>query len=139
MTELSVRKLYQQCLFLYPADFRHEFGEEMLDMFEDCRAAQGSFRLLADLVFSAAKQQIRHCSTPLRKSRPPYVEIAWSPKLAKVFALIALSTGLITISSAGNEKPKTGQLWIATHAERRLWWPRSLQQPACSERRRGRY
>jgi hypothetical protein len=37
---LTARKLYQQCLLLYPESFRHEFGDEMLDMFEDCRAAR---------------------------------------------------------------------------------------------------
>jgi hypothetical protein len=43
------RKLYQQSLLLHPEPFRHEFGDEMLGIFEQCKAEQGSWRLLADV------------------------------------------------------------------------------------------
>jgi hypothetical protein len=129
------RKLYRHCLLLYPKSFRHEFEDEMLDMFEDCRAAQGSCRLLADVVFSAAKQQISERSTPLQKSVPLYAEIAWSPKLARVFAVIALGAGLITAAVVDKEKPKAPESWTLLHARHRLWWPEALARPSCSEAR----
>jgi hypothetical protein len=135
VTGLTARKLYQQCLLLYPESFRHEFEDEMLGMFEDCKKAQGFWLLLADVVFSALKQQITHSSTPLRKSAPLYAEIAWSPKLARVFAVIALSAGLITALLVGGVKPKDSESWTLLHAQRRVWFPGALQQPSCSEGR----
>jgi hypothetical protein len=129
------RKLYRHCLLLYPKSFRHEFEDEMLDMFEDCRAAQGSCRLLGDVVFSAAKQQIIERSTPLQKSAPLYAEIAWSRKLARVFALVALGAGLITAAVVDRETPEAPESWTLLHTQHRLWWPAALQQPSCSEAR----
>ena len=58
MTGSISRKLYRRLLMLYPEPFRREFGDEMLGVFEECRAAQGSWRLLADVVLSAARQGI---------------------------------------------------------------------------------
>lgn len=135
MTGSTARKLYQRCLLLYPESFRQEFGDEMLGMFEECRVAQGSSRVLADVLFSALKQQISYRSTPLPESAPLYAEIAWSPKLARVFAVIALGAGLITAAVADRDKPKAPESWTLVHAERRLWWPGALSRPACSERR----
>ncbi len=76
MTGSISRKLYRRVLLLYPKPFRHEFGDEMLSMFGDCRAAQGSWHVLADVLLSAAKQQIHYLSIPAPKSaptRPPSV------------------------------------------------------------------
>ena len=127
------RKLYRQCLLLYPESFRHEFEGEMLDMFEDCRATQGSCHLLADVVFSAAKQQISDRSTPLQKSAPLYLEIAWSPKLARVFAVITLGAALITGALLGGEKPKAPESWTLIRPEHRF--PAALLRRSCSEGR----
>jgi len=131
----TARKLYQRCLLLYPESFRREFEDEMLGMFEDCRAAQGFWLLLADVVSSALKQQISHGSTPLQRSAPLYAEIAWSPKLARVFAVIALGAGLITAAVVDRGKPKAPESWTLLHAEHRLWFPRTLPRPSCSEGR----
>jgi hypothetical protein len=121
MTGSTARKLYQQCL--------------LLNMFDDCRAAQGFWPLLADVVCSALKQQISYGSTPLQRSAPFYAEIAWSPKLARVFAVIALGAGLITAAVADRDKPKDPESWILRHAEHRFWFPTTLPPPSCSEGR----
>ena len=63
-TNISSR-LYGWLLFAYPAEFRQELGDEMLQVFRDCYRAesrQGSlfgfwFRTLTDLVFTAAKER----------------------------------------------------------------------------------
>ncbi len=83
---MTSRKLYQKCLLLYPASFRNEFRDEMLGMFEDCRAAQGSCCLLADVVLSAVKQQISRRSTSLQNSASLYTEVGLSPSLKRVEA-----------------------------------------------------
>ena len=85
MTRSISRKLYRQFLLLYPEPFRREFGDEMLVIFEKCRGAQSSWRLFADVVLSAAKQQIRYLSTPASKSAPLYSEIASSPEFSPAF------------------------------------------------------
>jgi hypothetical protein len=61
------RKLYRRVLLLYPEPFRHEFGNEMLNMFVECKAAQGSWHVLADVLLSAAKQQITISQSLRRK------------------------------------------------------------------------
>jgi hypothetical protein len=71
ITSIS-RKLYQQLLSRYPEPFRHEFGDEMLSMFEECSGAQGSWHVLADVLLSIAKQQIHYRSSPMPKSVPLY-------------------------------------------------------------------
>jgi hypothetical protein len=105
MTGSISRKLYQQFLLLYPEPFRHEFRDEMLSIFEECRAAQGTWRLLADVVLSAAKQHIRYSSTAVPKSEPLYSEIASSPNLARIFAVIVFGAALIPGVLVGG-KPK---------------------------------
>jgi hypothetical protein len=78
------RKLYQQFLLLHPEPFRHEFGDEMLGIFEQCKAEQGSWRLLADVVLSAAKQQIQYLSTSVPRRAPLYSEVDVSANLARI-------------------------------------------------------
>ena len=64
---ISIR-LYGVLLFAYPAEFRHEFRDQMLQVFRDCyrhEARSGSLlrlwlRTLSDLVFTAAKERIDH-------------------------------------------------------------------------------
>jgi hypothetical protein len=105
------RKLYRRVLLLYPEPFRHEFGDEMLSMFAECRAAQGSWHVLADVLFSAAKQQIRYLSTPAPKSAPLYSEIAWSPNLARILAVAVFGVVLIASVLAGGGAPKVRESW----------------------------
>ena len=95
MTRSISRRLYQQLLLLYTEPFRHEFGDEMLGMFEECRVAQGSLRLLADLVLSAAKQQIRYLSVPVPKCALLYTEIASSPNLARMLTIMVFGAALV--------------------------------------------
>lgn len=68
----------------------------MLIIFDECKAAQGSWRVLADVLLSAAKQQILYRSTPVPRSAPLYSEIDWSPHLARRLGVAALSAALIT-------------------------------------------
>jgi hypothetical protein len=106
------RRLYWRVLLLYPEPFRHEFGGEMLRMFEECRASQGSWHVLADVLLSAAKQQIYYLSIPAPKSAPLYSEIAWSPNLARILAVAVFSVALIASVLAGGEKPKARESWM---------------------------
>ena len=58
-------RLYGLLLFAYPAEFRHEFGNEMLQVFRDCYRAEAKarslpsfwFRTLVDLAFTAIKER----------------------------------------------------------------------------------
>lgn len=104
MTASISRKLYRRILLLYPEPFRHEFGDEMLSMFAECKAAQGAWHVLADVLLSAAKQRIRYVSIPAPKSAPLYSEIAWSPNLARILAIGVL--GVVLIASVLMERGK---------------------------------
>jgi hypothetical protein len=105
------RKLYRRVLLLYPEPFRHEFGTEMLNMFVECKAAQGSWHVLADVLLSAAKQQIHYLSIPAPKSAPLYSEVAWSPNLARILAVSVFGVVLIASVLAGGGKPKARESW----------------------------
>jgi len=105
------RKLYRRILQLYPAPFRHEFGDEMLSMFEDCKSAQGSWLVLADVLLSAAKQQIHYLSIPAPKSAPLYSEIGWSPNLARILAVAVFGVVLIASAFVERKKPEARELW----------------------------
>lgn len=122
MTGSISRKLFQQFLLLYPEPFRHEFGDEMLSMFEECRAAQCPSRLLADVLLSAARQQIRYVSTPAPKSAPLYSEIASSPNLARILAIAVFVAALIPGVLVGG-KPKAPESWAV---EVRFWFPTGI-------------
>jgi hypothetical protein len=117
------RKLYRRFLLLYPEPFRNEFGGEMLSSFEECRAAQGSWRLLADVVFSAVKQQIRYLATPLPRRVPLYSEIASSPNLARILAVTVFGAAVIAAVLAGGGTPKATESWTVTRPARRVWFP----------------
>jgi hypothetical protein len=111
VTESISRKLYRWILLLYPEPFRHEFGDEMLSMFAECKAAQGSWHVLADVLLSAAKQEIHYLSIPAPKSAPLYSEIAWSPNLARILAMTVFAVMLITGVLARGAKPKARESW----------------------------
>ena len=121
MTESISRKFYRQALLLYPEHFRHQFGEEMLGLFEECNAAQGSWRLIADLVFSAVRQRFRYLLTPAPKSTPLYAEIGASPDLARLLAIAVCATSLVTGVLAGTDRPKAPEPWTLIRPERRFW------------------
>jgi hypothetical protein len=114
------RKLYRWVLLLYPEPFRDEFGDEMLSMFAECRTAQGSWHVLADVLLSAAKQQIHYLSIPAPKSAPFYSEIAWSPNLARILAVAVFCVVLIASALAGRGKPEVRESWTRPCAGRRI-------------------
>ena len=88
-------RLYRWALLLYPEPFRMEFGDEMLHMLAECRAAQGSLHLLTDVLLSAARQQIDYILAPTPKDAPLYVEIAPSPDLARILAMAMFCVALL--------------------------------------------
>jgi hypothetical protein len=98
------RNWFRRVLLLYPESFRQEFGDEMLSMFEECSEAQGCWRVLADVLLSAAKQQVHYLSIPAPKSAPLYLEIAWSPSLARILAVAMFGVVLIaSVLEAGGK------------------------------------
>ena len=104
-------KLYMWVLLLYPEPFRMEFGDEMLQMFAECRAAQGSLHLLADVLFSAARQQIYYLLVPTPKNAPRYAEIAPSPALARILAIAMFCVGMLFSA------------WVRGNSELQKSWP----------------
>ena len=120
MTGSVSRKLYRRVLLLYTEPYRHEFGDEMLSMFAECRAAQGSWHVLADVLLSAAKQQIHYLSIPAPKSAPLYSEIAWSPNLARILAVAVFCVVLIASALAGRGKPEARESWTRPCAWSRI-------------------
>jgi hypothetical protein len=104
-------KLYRCVMLLYPEPFPDEFGDEMLSMFAECRAAQGAWHVLADVLLSAARQQIHYLSIPAPKSAPLYSEIAWSPNLSRILAVTVFSAVLIASVLAGGGNPAAQESW----------------------------
>lgn len=78
---IGTSKLYRWILLLYPEPFRIEFGDEMLQAFDECRAAQGSLHLLTDVLLSAARQQIDYLLSPRLKDDPVHAGATRSPVL----------------------------------------------------------
>ena len=52
------RTVYRCLLRLHPADFRDQFAEEMLWIFDEAAAAVGTMPLLADVLASLARQWV---------------------------------------------------------------------------------
>jgi hypothetical protein len=119
---MTARKFYQQLLWLYPEPFRHEFEDEMLSIFDECRAAQGSWRVLVDLLFSAAKQQIHYRCTPVSTSASLYSEVHLSPHLGVLLGIAALSTALMAGIWAGR-KTEAPTLGAVIRPEAIYWFP----------------
>ena len=103
----------------------------MLSIFEECRATQGSWRLLADVVLSAAKQQIHYLSTPVPKNAPLYAEIAASPRLARMLAVAVFGVALIAGVWVGG-KPEDPEPWTVVRPEALFWFPTSAWEQYCS-------
>jgi hypothetical protein len=130
---LLSREVYRRFLALYPEPFRQEFGNEMLDMFEACAAVQGSWNLLADLVFSAFKQQFRYLSTPSPKSTPLYREIGSSPNLARVLAVAGCGAAILFGVFTTTGESKTPGPQTAPGPEHHVWIPRVASGDSCSQ------
>lgn len=62
MSKSISHKVFRCLLLLYPKLFLDEFGKEMLDVYEQCEHWQSSWRLLADVILSAIKQQMYYRS-----------------------------------------------------------------------------
>jgi hypothetical protein len=124
MTGSISRKLYQQLLLLFPEHFRLEFGEEMLGMFEECHATQGPWRLLADLGFSAIKQNFYYLLAPERNKSHLYSEIGSAPNLARILAVAVCAAALIPGVVAGRKSraPESA----AVRSEVRYWFPTGI-------------
>ena len=92
-----------------------EFGEEMLEIFEESAADQGVFFVLADVIKSAARQQIRYHTAPAPTRVPLYSETPESPALARMLASAALVLTLAVGSgmSGGKVKPREFQITSA--------------------------
>ena len=122
MTGSIARTLYRRFLSFYPKLFRQEFGEEMLGMIEECRAAQGFWRLLADVLVSAARQRICTASNSRQNTATPYVEIARAPRLAPRLALTVFGAALLPGVLVGG-KPRATQSAMMVRPEIRFWFP----------------
>ncbi len=131
MTGSISRKLYRQFLLLYPEPFRHEFGDEMLGIFEECKATQGSLRVFADLVLSAARQQVRYVSAPVPKTTPLYTEITSSACLARMLATAVFGVALLAGVLVGGD-PKASNFWTMRPPEFLFWFPTSAWSQYCS-------
>jgi hypothetical protein len=133
MSLVLAREVYRRFLALYPEPFRQEFGDEMLDMFEACAAAQGFWHLLTDVVFSAFKQQFRYLSTPSPKSTPLYREIGSSPNLARVLAVAGFGAAILLGVFTTTGESKTPGPQAALSSEHHVWIPRVASGESCSE------
>lgn len=82
----SAAKIYRVLLFAWPAEFRHEYGQEMERFFEDRLRSESAVRVwletLGDVLSSAAKEHLsivaddlRFCARTLSKS-PGFVATA---------------------------------------------------------------
>ncbi len=130
---LISREIYRRFLVLYPEPFRQEFGDEMLDMFEACAAAQGSWKLLVDVVFSAFRQQFRYVATPSPKSTPLYTEIGSSPNLARVLAVAGFGAAILLGVFTTTGESKTPEAETALTPEHHVWIPRVASGESCSQ------
>jgi len=74
------RTLYRLLVWMHPAIFRRQYGEEMLWIFEEASETQGARRLLADALSSLARQWL------LRSG-------SWKIAVAMAGALIQVTIG----------------------------------------------
>jgi hypothetical protein len=123
MTGLISRKLCELLILLYPSDFRREFGNEMLKVFEECSRAQGCSYVFVDLLRSAAKQQIHHFSTAESRGQALYSDIGSSPSLPRMLAISVFATGLIAGVLRHGAEPQNRESWTMGHLEVRFWFP----------------
>jgi hypothetical protein len=123
MTGSISRKLCELLILLYPSDFRREFGNEMLTIFEECSMTQGCICVFADLLSSAAKQQIHHFSTAQPREQALYSDIGSSPSLPRMLAFFVFATGLIAGVARHGAETQNRESWTMNHLEVRFWFP----------------
>jgi hypothetical protein len=104
----------------------------MLGIFEQCKAEQGSWRLLADGLLSAAKQQIQYLSTSVPKGAPLYSEVDVSANLARMLGVVAVGAALITGALVGRE-PEAPESWTVHRPEALFWFPVIPEGRYCSD------
>lgn len=124
------RKLFRYALLLYPKAFRDEFAAEMLDTFEECQPSQGLWRLLPDMLLSAARQQIYYRSTPVPQSAALFSEIRVSPKLARIITGATLGASLIL--GALTPERRDSQPAAMVDSETLYWFPIQPEARSCS-------
>jgi hypothetical protein len=117
------RKVYEQLILLYPEPFRNEFGDEMLELFEECRRVQGSSALLTDVLFSAVKQQFCYLSTPAPERAPLYFEAAPPASLTRKVLIGVFAVALAMFSFLAKPTAKT-EAWRTIRTPHRAWYPR---------------
>lgn len=120
------RKVYEVLLSLYPADFRTEFGDEMLSMFEECRATQSCCCVFADALCSVAEQRVRHFSAARSRDDFPYSDIGSSPSLARMLAIAVFVVGLIAGVLGHGGASRNRDSWTMARAEARFWFPTGI-------------
>jgi hypothetical protein len=113
--------LYRRFLGLHPEPFRIEFGEEMLDIFEESAGDQGTFFVLADVIKSAARQQFRYHTAPAPTRVPLYSEIAEAPALARMLASTVLVLTLAASAAVSGRKEKPREFQITTAGPRLMF------------------
>ncbi len=126
MSAAISRKVYQVLLLLYPADFRREFGDEMLSMFEKCSAAQGCWFVFADALRSAAKEHLQHFPTARARDEFAYSDIGCSPDLARILAVAVFVAGLIAGVLGHGGESRNRDSWTMARAEVRFWFPTGI-------------
>jgi putative ABC transport system permease protein len=118
-----VERVYRALLWLYPSEFRDQFGDEMTDFFRDrCRHERTGMRFwahtIADVVTAAARERFSRRRRPFSSPRPrdSMLTALWqdlrfalrmvrkSPVMTAIaVAIIALGTGSVsTIFSVAN-------------------------------------
>ena len=98
-----------------------EFGEEMLEIFEESAAEQGAVFVLADVIKSAVRQQFRYHTAPAPTRVPLYSEMPEPPALARMMASTVLVLTLAANAGIGGAKAKPREFQI-TSAKPRLMY-----------------
>jgi len=89
-----MRALYRSLLWLHPPAFRREFAGEMLWIFDEAAAAEGSAALVADGFASLVRQWVLRCG-------------AWKIAAGAMVAVLQylLLSGLGSAAGGGNPQP----------------------------------
>ena len=125
------RGVCKRFLLLYPEPFRQEFGDEILDIVEECRRAPGSWRVFADVLFSGIKQRIHHILIlqgliQQRETVPGRLDIERAPNLARILGVSVCGAALIT-GVLGGRRPETSEPWMVVRPEA-LFYFRSFRR-----------